>query len=232
MSNAKKLVFDIETIGQDFKELDKITQEYLLHYAESEEEEEETKERLGFYPLTGEIVVIGVLNPDTGQGGVFAQPGKAKNPPEIIEEGVTAFWGNEKEILEKFWEAVRLYDYFISFNGRSFDVPFLMIRSAIQKVKPTKNLLSNRYLGSQVSGAKHVDLLDQLTFYGAFRRKFNLHMWTKAFGIESPKEGGVTGDDVTRLFTKGEAETIVRYNLRDLRSTASLYEKWETYINI
>ena len=45
MSNISKLVFDIETIGVDFETLDKISQEYLLQYAESDEEEQERKRK-------------------------------------------------------------------------------------------------------------------------------------------------------------------------------------------
>lgn len=230
--SAQKLIFDIETIGVKFESLDKISQEYLLQYAEGEEEEEEAKERLGFSPLTGEIAAIGTLNPNTGKGTVYLQNPKSKiQIPSNIDNDITIEAGDEKQILEKFWETVKSYNYFITFNGRGFDVPFLMIRSAILDVKPSKNLLSNRYLGSQKWDATHVDLLDQLTFYGAVRKKFNLHFWTKAFGIKSPKEEGTTGDDVSRLYGEGKLLEIAKYNLGDLRATKELYEKWNTYLN-
>ena len=70
----------------------------------------------------------------------------------------------------------------ITFNGRGFDCPFILIRSAVHKIKPTKDLMPNRYNGV------HIDLLDQLTFYGASRRKFSLDMWCKTFGIKAPKK--------------------------------------------
>ncbi|NCO15407.1 hypothetical protein AUJ30_02015 [Candidatus Wolfebacteria bacterium CG1_02_39_135] len=229
----QKLVFDIETIGVDFESLDKISQEYLLQYAESGEEKEEAKERLGFYPLTGEIVAIGILNPETNKGAVYLRVShKGQVTSDKLEEGIIIETGDEKQIIEKFWETIKPYNYFITFNGRSFDAPFLMIRSAILGVKPSKNLLSNRYLSSQKYDAIHVDLLDQLTFYGAVRKKFNLHFWTKAFGIKSPKEQGITGDDVGRLYKEGKLLEIAKYNLGDLRATKELYEKWEKYLNL
>jgi len=228
----QKLVFDIETIGVDFESLDKISQEYLLQYAESEEEEEETKERLGFYPLTGEVVAIGILNPDTNRGAIYLRNEKGGMSNEDLEAGIKIETGTEKEILEKFWETIKPYNYFISFNGRVFDAPFLMIRSAILGVKPSKNLLSNRYLNSQKYDAVHVDLLDQLTFYGITRKKFNLHFWAKAFGIKSPKEEGITGDDVSRLYKEGKILEIAKYNLGDLKATKELYEKWNNYLNL
>src|SRR4030042_1187898 len=68
-----RIIFDIETVGKDFESLDKATQEYLLKYAETEDEKEGIKDRLSFYPLTAEIVTIGLLNPDTQKGIVFFQ---------------------------------------------------------------------------------------------------------------------------------------------------------------
>ena len=90
--------------------------------------------------------------------------------------------------------------------------------------------MSNRYLGSQKYDAKHVDLLDQLSFYGAVRRRGNLHMWCHAFGIKSPKSEGITGDDVGRLFKEKKFQDIAKYNAGDLRATKELYEYWNTYI--
>lgn len=231
--STTKLIFDIETIGVDFESLDKISQDYFLQYTETEEEEKEIKERLGFYPLTGEIVVIGILNPDTDKGVIYLRTDDQQlTINNQLEEGIVIETGSEKEIIEKFWEVAKLYNYFISFNGRSFDVPFLMIRSAISGVKPTKNLMSNRYLSSQKYDATHVDLLDQFTFYGAVRKKFNLHFWAKAFGIKSPKEEGITGDDINRLYKERKLLEIAKYNLGDLKATKNLYEKWERYLNI
>lgn len=231
---SQKLVFDIETIGVEFESLDKISQEYIEKYTESEDELEEAKGRLSFSPLTGEIVAIGILNPDTNKGAIYLKKFPISNSqfPKEIEDEIKVETGDEKQIIEKFWEIIKPYNYFISFNGRTFDVPFLMIRSAILGVKPTKNLMSNRYLSSQKYDAIHVDLLDQLTFYGAVRKKFNLHFWTKAFGIKSPKEEGITGDDVSRLYKEGKLLEIAKYNLGDLKATKELYEKWEKYLNL
>ena len=46
-----RIIFDIETAGKDFDSLDKGTQEYLLKWAESEEDIKDVKESLSFYPL-------------------------------------------------------------------------------------------------------------------------------------------------------------------------------------
>jgi len=234
-----KLIFDIETIGEDFDSLDKMTQEVLTYWikkdANSEEEYEvsliDLKSRLGFSPLTGEIVAIGILDYEKDKGVVYFQAPDKK--VDVFEENNIKFKPmTEKEMLENFWSGIKEYQEFISFNGRSFDAPFLMIRSAIHKVRPTKNLMSNRYLNSQDSNAKHIDLLDQLTFYGAVRRKGSLHLWTRAFGIKSPKAEGITGDEVGPLFKGGKFREIARYNAGDLRATKELYEYWQNYLKI
>ncbi len=234
-----KLIFDIETIGEDFDKLNTTTQDVLTKWIKKESNSEdeykealkELKDGLGFSPLTGEIVAIGVLDYEKDKGVVYFQSPKKKGNQKIIKEGnIELKSTTEKEMLEKFWLGARDYKKFISFNGRGFDVSFLMIRSAIHKLKPSKDLMSNRYLGSQKYDAKHVDLLDQLTFYGASRRKGSLHLWSRAFGIMSPKAQGITGDDVGKLFRAGKFVEIAKYNVGDLIATKELYEYWERYL--
>ena len=229
VAQGKKLIFDIETVGVDFETLDKISQDYIKKYAESDEDLSEAKDRLSFSPLTGEIIAVGVLNPETNKGAIYLKT--SDKLPEEIEKGIGLSGGTEKEILEKFWETAAHYTQFITFNGRTFDAPYILIRSAILDVKPTKNLMANRYLANQPWSAVHIDLLDQLIFYGAVRKKFNLHFWSKAFGITSPKEEGITGDDIGRLYKEKKILEIAKYNLGDLLATKALYEKWQKYLS-
>ena len=218
-----RIIFDIETVGKDFESLDKAMQEYLLRYAGTDDEKEEIKDRLSFYPQTAEIVTIGLFDPDVGKGAAFFQTtGDPLLPFE--EDNIRYETGTEKEIIEKFWNAMKTCSQFITFNGRGFDCPFILIRSAVHKIKPTKDLMPNRYNGS------HIDLLDQLTFYGASRRRFSLDMWCRTFGIKSPKEDGITGYEVKDLFRAGRHIDIAKYCAGDLRATKELLSYWEKYI--
>ncbi len=237
------LIFDIETIGEDYESLDETTQEVLTRWIKKESNNqqeyekslEDLKNGLGFSPLTGEIVAIGILDSEQDKGAVYFQaPG---NPPasgkiETEENGIKLKPMAEKEMIESFWEVCSHYKEFVSFNGQSFDVPYLMIRSAIHKIRPCKNLMSNRYLGSQRFDSKHIDLLDQLSFYGAVRKRPNLHLCCRAFGIKSPKAEGITGDDVGKLFREKKFLEIAKYNSGDLLSTRELYKYWRDYLNI
>jgi len=217
--------------------MDQTTQHTLTRWLKKETRSEEEyahllkdiKEGLGFSPLTGEIVAIGVLDPDKDKGVVyFSAPDGSTE--DFEEDGFKYKVCTEEEMLGYFWEGAKKYGEFISFNGRGFDVPFLMVRSAMYGIRPTQNLMSYRYIESQKYGPTHVDLQDQLAFYGAMRRKGSLHLWTRAFGIKSPKEDGVTGDNVTQLYKEGRSMDIARYNARDLIATKELYEYWDKYM--
>jgi len=226
-----KLVLDIETIGEKFDQLDQTTQEVLTRWTKKESKNEDEyrialddlKNGLGFSPLTGEIVAIGILDVEKNKGAVYFQaPGE--NIKEIEKDGIKFKQMAEKEMLENFWQVASKYDEFITFNGRGFDAPFLMIRSAIHKIKPSKDLMSNRY------DKKHIDLMDILSFYGAVRRKGSLHLYCRAFGIKSPKEDGISGDGVNAFFKEKKFLEIAKYNVGDLRATKELYEYWEKYL--
>lgn len=220
-----RIVFDIETVGADFETLDEQAKEYLLKGAHTDEERAEVPQTLSFSPLTGQVVAIAMLNPETGKGAVYYQaPGTPVE--EHDEDGVAYACGTEAEILERFWKTIAFYNQFVTFNGRSFDCPFLMVRSAINKVAPTKNLVPYRY------GDEHIDLYDRLGFFGAVRRTMSLHMWCQAFGIRSSKSGGITGYEVPHLFAAGKHLDIAQYCFDDVRATAELLQYWDRYINI
>ncbi len=235
-SHMATLIFDIETVGEDFSVMDETTKKSLTRWikreayseVEYEAQLQDLEEGLGFSPLTGQIVALGVLDVEREKAAVYYQQGGEER--SVSEEDGCKYEAlSEKELLEKFWEIARRYDTFVTFNGRAFDVPFLWTRSAVRGVKPTKNLMANRYLSSQPWNAKHIDLFDQFSFYGSVRRKGSLHLWTRAFGIESPKGQGVTGDDVRGLFREGKYQEIARYNFRDLQATLALYHRYREY---
>lgn len=217
------IIFDIETIPVDFDSLDEAQKQYLLKFSETEEDEEKVKEQMALWAPTNRIVAIGMLSVEKEKGAVYFQS-ENKNIPDFEEQNIKYSCGNEKEILEKFWKAISFANKFVTFNGRGFDCPVLMLRSAMLQAKPSKNLMPYRY-----SNDVHVDLLEQLTFYNSVR-KFNLDFYCKAFGIASPKSSGVTGHDVKPLFEQGKYEKIARYCAGDLWATRELYMRWRDYM--
>lgn len=227
-----KLVFDIETVGFDFNALEESQQEFILRYADKEPDEELREQKrdeairfLSLYPLTAKVVAIGMLNTETEHSMVLYE-GTEKEEWESEENNVKYCAYSETEMLQHFWQYVKKVESVITFNGRNFDIPFIMIRSAILKVKPTRNFLKSRY-----DSKSHIDLLEKLTFYG-ITKKFNLDFYCKSFGIESPKSHGVSGMDVKELYNAGKIKEIATYCGHDVKATYDLYKIWDEFLNL
>ena len=218
-----KLIFDIETYGQSPEELDSIIKEYLIKNAKSDQEKQDILSKTGLLPISGQIVSIAMLNPETNQGKVYFQAlkGKIEN---YSKNNIEYIVKPEKEILENFWQDIKYFDLLISYNGRGFDAPFIIFRSIFYNIKPTRNLMPNRYYKNE-----HLDLMDQLTFYGAFR-KFSLEVLCEFFKIKNPKDEGVSGLAITELFNKKEYKKIAEYCMRDVIATKELYERIKEFI--
>ncbi len=218
------VVFDIETAGRDFSALDAVTQEYLLKFADTPEKQEMVKAGTSFYPQTAQIVAIGMMDVKTREGAVYYQE-QAEGRGAEQKDGVRYVPCSEKGILERFWKQLARYDSFVTFNGRMFDCPFVMVRSCVHRLRARKNLVPYRF-----NHSIHVDLADQLTFYDAMRRRFPLHVWCRTFGIESPKADGMNGSLVKECFERGEGREIAEYCRQDLIATRELYLIWEQYL--
>jgi predicted PolB exonuclease-like 3'-5' exonuclease len=218
----KKLVIDIETVGLPWEDLDPYVREYMIKGL-SEGDAEEAKRSGGLSPFRGKIVAIGVINIGDGRSCVLYEvPGQTEVK---VEKAATRTYisGTEKQILEKFWEFFDSDSRFISFNGRQFDGPFLMIRSAINGIIPKRDLVGYRY-----GFHPNCDLREALNFFGtvnARQFKFNLDLACKAFGVETSKGEGLDGKSVETWYRAGRHREIADYCLDDVRATAELYDK-------
>lgn len=225
MRRQAKVVVDIETLAHPLDTFDSSQQEYLLKPAPFAPDRADALLRLNLSPLTARVLAIAMLNPDSMRGRVlYEHPGGDR---ELTDGGrVELVPGSEQDILEGFWEAVPHYPRIITFNGRAFDAPFLMLRSALLGIAPTRNLVPYRF-----SAAEHCDLLDQLTLYGTTRR-FSLDFYCKAFGIPSPKGNGITGLDLGSLVAEGNYRAIAEYCMEDARATAALFRRWDAFLSL
>lgn len=228
------LVFDIETSALPVEHFDEEQREYLFREADNladpeakEAKKGEIERKLNLWPLTARTVCIAMLNADTGRGKVLFL---AEDVDEGDQTGQVAYvaCADESELLSQFWDVAKHYESVATFNGRSFDIPFIYLRSALVNVPISRK----DWLGYRFQTTPHCDLAEQLTFYnvsgrdGAARR-FNMDFYCKAFGIESPKSYGVTGMDVNRLLEEGRYREIAEYCLRDVQATVSLYHIWK-----
>ena len=227
-----KLIFDIETVGYEFDTLTESQQEFIQRYAEKETDEEKKEKMkdesirfLSLYPLTAKVVAIGMLNSETEHSMVLYE-GSETEEWESEERDVKYCSYSESEMLQHFWQYAKKADTVVTFNGRNFDIPFIMMRSAILKIKPTKNFVKNRY-----DSKSHIDLLEKMTFHG-ITKKFNLDFYCNSFGIESPKSHGVSGMDVKELYSAGKIKEIATYCGHDVKATFELFKIWDEYLNL
>lgn len=227
------LVLDIETVGTSWDAFDSLTQKTLTRWinktsvneVERRGRIETLKNELGLSPLTGEIVALGVYDIERELGAVYIQ-GEVGSETEF--DGFAIKSCSEKEILEDFWESARSYDVFVTFSGRAFDLPFLLHRSVANGVMPSVEVMKKRYLVQQ-SAPYHIDLQEELTFYGAMQKRPSLHMFCQAYGIESSKIN-TDGEKITELFKEKKYKEIAEYNAGDVRAILALYHKWYQYL--
>jgi hypothetical protein len=229
----RRLVFDIETARYPFEDLTESQQEYLLRPAQKEDDdekraamEEELKRFTSLYPFTAKLLAIGFLDVEKEKTYVYYHSDEPEEEWTADSNGAVCKGLPERDLIESFWRVLGAVDQAISFNGRGFDAPFLHLRSAMLRVKPTRQLMGYRYRTDD-----HLDLLEMFSYYGAFRR-FNLDFYCRAFGVESPKSHGVTGMDVPDLYEKGDMRTIAEYCADDVIATTALYNIWNEYLNI
>jgi DNA polymerase elongation subunit (family B) len=220
------LVFDIEVAGLPWEEVDEITRGYLLARARTPEDRDSVPDRTALYPCLGKVIAIGMWAVEKDAGFLLLE---GKSQPERDYEKLAntkVLRGSENELLAKFWEIVappaKPKSRIVTFNGRGYDGPLLMLRSAQLGVKPTRQLVPYRYDVSD-----HCDLADVLTMQGGWRENFSLDYWCRRFDIESPK-GSIDGSQVGRAYRDGRIEDIGEYCMRDVRATAQLFKKLET----
>ena len=224
MAATSIIAFDIEVAGFAWDEVDEITRGYLVNRERDEEKRAAVPERTALYPGLGKVIAIGMwlVGSELDRGLILLEGAPHEEKPWEKVQSSKIFRGSEKELLESFWEIVeRKRPRLISFNGRYYDGPILMLRSAQLGLKPSRNLMGNRY-----SIAEHCDLADVFQFQGATRERYSLDYWCRRFDIESPK-GSIDGSQVARAYREGRIEEIGEYCLRDTRATAQLFQKLE-----
>lgn len=242
-----RVVVDIETVGCGWETLSDEERAYLIKKVERDGgNETSARESLALSAFTGEVALIGMLNPGSGNGALhvrwpsefkfpfgFDPPTLPINPDAVrqmfgdlgaaMDDATRCFdifvWPDEPSLLAAFWEGVQKYDQIITYNGRGFDGPFLMHRSFLLGARVGRDLVPNRYHDS------HVDLMDRLSFYGA-TRPYTLDFVCRRLGIPSPKANGVTGKDVERLWRAGELAKVCAYLTGDLRTTAAVFARY------
>lgn len=229
----REIIFDIETSGCDMADLSASQQEYLQREAMKEPDPviraqklTDAERYLSLYPFTAEVVVISMFDLQSSTYYTYYNTTSRVEYEEVFKGCKAKFKGMpENEILKGFWSVMEKADKVITFNGRGFDVPFILLRSAKLGIKPTKNWMGYRY-----DTGSHIDLLEQFSYYGTFKR-FNLDFYCHAFGIESPKSEEISGMKVQEFYRAGKIKEVAEYCLHDVEATFKLYKIWRDYLS-
>ncbi len=137
----------------------------------------------------------------------------------INDEPTQSLFGNEKEILEKFWDIAKDIDLFVGFNIMDFDLRFIYQRSVVFGVKPSRELSFRRYANSPI-----YDVMYEWVKWNT-REFITLDKLAKALGFESSKGGEVEGKNVAKAFEKGRIKEICDYCEKDVELTRKIYKK-------
>ena len=222
---GKDVVFDIETVP--FLTIRDIPESVAEKVEEKGEAEGwDVDKVMSLSPIYGKIISIAFVDADNPEISlVTIVPHEQKLFGCDLGEPFIAV-NSEKILLSYFWRIASISQRLITFNGRRFDIPFIIVRSVINEVPIEVDLL-----GSRFDQTKHFDVYEFISCFGAMRGPHSLDACCFGFGIDSPKKS-FDGEKVKEAYFKGNLESIGLYNLEDVKATQKLYKKIQQSLNI
>jgi hypothetical protein len=125
-----------------------------------------------------------------------------------------------QKIAESFWQGVVTYRgkyrdriKLVTFNGRCFDLPLLEMAAFRYGITGRDHFLNSR---KRFDGW-HLDLMDWLTNFGAYRMVGGLNLLSKLLG--KPGKMNVQGDQVYQMHQAGKLQEINDYCMFDTLDT-------------
>jgi 3'-5' exonuclease len=165
------------------------------------------------------VIVIGCLwldaNYQLRRLGVIGATAKAPRPHDPASDD-----REERELLVDFSRFVgRAHPVLVTYNGRSFDLPVIALRSLCHGV-PLAWYYRDRGVRYRYSEEGHLDLCDWLADHGA-TRSGSLDAVARLCGL--PGKVGVDGSQVEGLYRGGQLASIQSYCLADITQTAFVF---------
>ena len=137
--------------------------------------------------------------------------------------GVIGEHDDELGMLTDFSSFVEQYrPHLVTFNGRSFDLPVIMLRCLRHGV-PLHFFFQDKDYRYRFTDAGHIDLYDFLSEHGA-ARVGSLDAIARVVGL--PGKVGVDGSQVEGLYNAGQIQVIKDYCLMDVAQTAFVFLRY------
>jgi 3'-5' exonuclease len=162
--------------------------------------------------------------PDQASGDAKPFPPLYAHRPIVLDElfafkriGVIGEHDDEPGMLADFSSFVEQYrPHLVTFNGRSFDLPVIMLRCLRHGV-PLHFFFNDKDYRYRYTDAGHIDLYDFLSEHGA-ARVGSLDAVAHVIGL--PGKVGVDGSQVEGLYNAGQIQLVKNYCLMDVAQTA------------
>lgn len=126
------------------------------------------------------------------------------------------------QIVKQFWDGVQTYrSVLVDFNGRTFDMPVMLMNAMSLGVSCPAYFADDRFGYRYRYTDRHIDLMDWVTGYGAFRLNGGLDLCAKLVG--GLGKTGTSGSDVASMWADGRIEEIDQYCMQDVMDTYRLF---------
>lgn len=184
------------------------------------------EEMMALSPPLARVVAIGAMTTDGRKAVWIDSQGEDVAGIEARHPGATVMRAtSEAGLLHGFFHALttRKVSRLITFNGRGFDVPVLFHRALANRV-PMAPLVANAAIEYRYRPQQHLDLCDQLAFFGA-SRTYSLETYAIGLGIPNPKAHG-DGSRVGDMVAARRWGEIASYCLDDVQAHSDLYQVW------
>ena len=123
------------------------------------------------------------------------------------------------KMVELFWRGLEHYTRaaLVDFNGRGFDIPLMTVSAFRYGISCPRYFNDDRFGFRYRFTDKHIDLMEWMTEYGAFRVTGGLNLLAKMLG--KPGKMETSGDKVAALYAEGKLKEINDYCLHDVLDT-------------
>ena len=228
------LIFDIETVCGV---LDDRYKKFLVsnvkapgNYGEEaaakyrDKEGAKVLDKAGLSPRTGRVCLVGMATESARTGFEETQyktvDGET-HPIYIKQVGLNG--EGEQDIINAFFNELTASDRLVSFNGKTFDMPFLINRAIINKLsKPNRLPSMDGYLNKYRSD-RHFDIFQTL-----FNREGKQIDWAYVIGISHQLVSD--GHKIQGWFDTGEFSTIKAKNFDDLWQLLEMTKRSQWWI--